>query len=177
MSDQNGFSLWMVPEGNLFEAINREIQDLAKKYNSPVFTPHLTLAPDIKFDDVPIDKVPELIEKISSKVEPFNLTIKDIGGQTGSLYQCLYLVCDFPEKLKNAVKVVRETLGRPTDSPFMPHISICYQPELKDEEKEKIKAEIRENFVGRSFRALNIQAYTSGEPVENWERIAETVIK
>ena len=40
------YSIWLMPDGKCANSVSKIINDISKKYNTPVFKPHVTLIGD-----------------------------------------------------------------------------------------------------------------------------------
>lgn len=172
-----GHSLWFVPPGGeTRNKLDRIIGELARKYDAPVFVPHMTLAPDIPFEQYSSDQIGGLVTSLAGQIKPITLKFVAIEGVPDSLYQGLYVRCDLPESLVSAVQIARKALGRDLDNPtFKPHISICYKQELPQDEKLKIIDQYTSELIGITFDVEGIQIWTNGEPIENWRQVGEEI--
>src|SRR3989344_1149782 len=177
MATDLGHSLWFVPPpGGVRAQLDRIITDLAKKYSAPAFVPHMTLAPDISFSQVSIEKSVDFTSSLGEQIPSFPLTFKTIDGAPGSLYQCLYLKCELTPELLKAVNLARTALNRDLTNPaFKPHISICYKEALPEHTKKEIISELGNSLIGLSFMARGIQIWTNGEPINNWRQIGPEI--
>lgn len=65
--DMESYSLWVMPSsGVTATALAKEIGTQAKLHSSPVFSPHVTLLPDIRR---PRQEVIEMTEKLASQLK------------------------------------------------------------------------------------------------------------
>lgn len=177
MATEPGHSLWLVPsESEARKRLDEVIFNIARKYLSPVFVPHLTLAPDIPFTQISGENILDFTRSLALQIGNFNLTLKYIEGVPGSLYQCLYIKTELTAELQKAVNLARTVLKRDLNNPpFKPHISICYREDLSQDEKTNIISEIGDKLSGLTFTVQGIQIWTNGEPISNWRQVDKEV--
>src|SRR3989344_3848760 len=160
-----GYALWLVPEGRLHDRLRRMISSLAKKYNSPVFEPHLSLSSLLKGREKDLEKKNMAL---ASSVKPFEITLTT-AGHLGEYFRCVFFRAE-GEGLCDANARYRKIFGRQEDA-FMPHLSLMYgnfPPEVREEISGKI------GRLGESFHARSVHLYGIGsaEP-KDWKRIRE----
>ena len=173
LTGELGHSLWFVPpSGDTRKRLDKTILDLAKKYSSPLFVPHLTLAPDISFSQVSSDRIVDFTRSIASQIHPFTLEFKALDGVPGRANQCLYILFSLPSELKSAVDITRTALRRDLNNPpFKPHMSLMYKESLGDKDRSRTIESIKDSLSGLTIQITGIQIWTNGESVENWHQV------
>ena len=166
-----GYSLWLVPKGEVLEKLQNVSDKLSQRYGGPKFVVHMTLIPDVVGT---IEDVLEKTERIARHVKQFEISLEGMGYMFGSLYQCLYVKGVVSDKLVEAVRVARAEFDRSGDGrPYKPHISLVYKEDLGDVEKEKVISEVGESLNGLRFMVEDIQVFTSGLPIDGWRRVGK----
>ena len=81
------YSIWLMPDGKCANSVSKIINDISKKYNTPIFKPHVTLIGDCekeKWDML------YFIFKKEKIIQPIEIILKDFGYKV-SFFQCLYI--------------------------------------------------------------------------------------
>lgn len=177
MATELGHSLWLAPPpGPVRDQLDLIISQLAAEHNSPIFVPHITLAPDVSFSQFSSQQIVEFVQTLATQISAFPITCKFIEGVPDSLYQCLYVKCDLSDQLLSAVNLTRGLLGRDVNNPpFKPHMSICYQPTLTKDVKAQIATVYDPSIRDLSFIASGIQIWTNGEPISAWSQVGPEI--
>jgi 2'-5' RNA ligase len=117
-----GFSLWIVPEGEVRRRLAVLIEALARRFGGPVFEPHLTLlagAPG------PTEAVVARAEELVRGSQAFRIGFT--GPETGeSYFRSLYLRVEPSPELLALHVAARDAFGRVDEPPFFPHLSLMY---------------------------------------------------
>ena len=81
------YSIWLMPDGKCASSVSKIINDISKKYNTPIFKPHVTLIEDCEKEKC--DKL-YFIFKRKKIIQPIKIILKDFGYKD-SFFQCLYI--------------------------------------------------------------------------------------
>ena len=168
---ESTYSLWLEPNGDVAYKLQERIKKLSKKYESPLFAPHVTLLGSLQASETEL--IP-LTNTLASSLHPFELTLTK-GGYQDRFYQSLFIHIDKTNKLKEARNLACQLFDRSDADGYMPHLSLLYG-DLSRNEKERIL-----NIMGRefyiSFSAKSIVLMqTEGTP-EEWKKIHTSVFK
>jgi 2'-5' RNA ligase len=157
-------SLWLVPPEDLRSRLASLIADLARRFRTPAFEPHVTLLGGI---EAPEGSLLSRARSLAGQLRPFELRLADVGAGV-EFFHCVFVaVVDTPELLQAhdlagaALDVVEE--------PFRPHLSLVYG-RLGDAEKRAARraaGDLACAFTARELRVMD----TSGD-VEAWRRLA-----
>jgi 2'-5' RNA ligase len=157
-----GFSLWIVPEGEVRRRLAALIRALSRRFGGPVFEPHVTLRAGLP------GPAPEVLAKARKAVRsrgPF--AVRFGGPEAGDTYfRCLYLRVEPSPDLLALHESVREVFGRPDEPPFFPHLSLLYAPPPAPPIVDEIRASLPAGFGARRVDVCS----TEGE-VERWHRV------
>lgn len=163
------YSLWVCPPKNsdLYTKLKNLVSDLAKRFSSPIFEPHVTLFGDVKLTkEEVISKTKELAETIA----PYKVTL-DFIDYTDNLYQSLVIRVLPTKEVVDANKKVRDMFESHGGTLYAPHASIIYKTGIDNETKKELIKEIEDQFKGVEFIAdrIIISRQTEGGRVEDWE--------
>lgn len=163
----HGYSLWLMPEGAVYESLSRLISQLAGEHSTCVFEPHVTL----------LGQLPETEKEILSKTSQLSTILppQEIKLTTvdylDEFFRCLFIRAEESGWILDVNRKAREIFGRTNDPPFMPHLSLVYG-NLSSEVKERIISEIGKG-LDFTFPAASLHLFaTEGDP-DQWRRVQE----
>ena len=82
------YSIWLMPHGKCANSVSKIINNIGKKYNTPVFEPHVTLIGDCEKEKC--DKLYYILKKKKNIIKPIKIILKDFSYKN-SFFQCLYI--------------------------------------------------------------------------------------
>jgi 2'-5' RNA ligase len=163
-------SLWLVPVKEDKEYLSKIVNDLAIKYNSPVFIPHLTLFGDTNIE---LDRFKKGVDKVFENVKPFKIK-KTAVSQSELFFKTVFIEFEKSNLLINLFEsLVKETGVKNDINNFKPHISLMYKL-MSENEKFKIieTLNIKDEF---SIGSVYINAPKNGDKdflnVEGWQTL------
>ena len=172
MTKAKGYSLWLMPTGDVYRRLSGVILKLSEKHSTPRFEPHITLLPEI--GGLSEDAIVEKTLQLSRIVSPFEIRLTHVN-YLDQYFRCVFLRAEETTELKNANYKAQEIFGRLQDLKFMPHLSLMYG-NLTPETKEQIIETIGREF-NVIFNVANIHLFsTEGEP-KDWHIIKEFELK
>jgi len=115
------YSIWIVPPEPVFSQIKKIIDKLSKKYESPLFEPHMTIVGNIDKDLSEIEKKIKILRSNDKKLE---LTLGPVSFST-TYFQSVLVRVNSTAKLMKLNLDIKEILGL-ENNVFMPHISLLY---------------------------------------------------
>lgn len=174
-TDERGgsYSIWLMPEGDVFDKFSKLIIKISDEYNSPKYQPHVTLLGGLVgfTKEEVISKATELADSI----EPFTITLTEVTYPTSypndheAYYRSLYILAERTEPLMKANELARKMFGREGDLPFNPHLSIVYGP-FPAETKEGIISKVGGEF-NVSFEVNSIYLWSDNGLPHEWKLI------
>lgn len=160
------YSVWLMPEGKINEKLSGIISSFSKKYNSPLFRPHVTLIGG----GIGVKKVLQhKTEILSRRIKPFDVKLTRTH-QLNEFFRSLFILAEKTPELMNAYREAINVFGLSEDPAYMPHLSLIYG-DFEPEIKEDIAKEIGRNF-NISFRAEKIHFVFNDERNKKWKTIA-----
>ncbi len=159
MKEKMIHSLWLMPNGSIFNKFQKIINNLAEKYNAPKFEPHVTLIASVTDEDVF-----EKTEILSKKIKPFNLKIVK-ASYMFDYYRCVIALAEKSPEIMNAAKKARGLFINYNIREYLPHLSLLY-----GDFPEKIKKEIVKKLgdISAEFKVKEINLVTGGDVPEEW---------
>lgn len=162
-----GYSIWLIPTGEVHQKLAELISQLSKKYSSPNFEPHVTLIGDLLgVEEEIISKTSEL----ANLLKPFEINLKK-ADYFDEYFKCLFIRA---EKIKEIIEVndiTRKHFNLKLAPDFMPHLSLMYG-DFDSETKEKILANLGKEF-NISFEVKSIHLFSTTGEVKDWYKIKE----
>ena len=163
-----GYSIWLIPKGNIYKKLSNIIGGLSLQHSSPIFEPHVTLLGGI------IGNQEEIIantKKLALIIKPYKVQLAGVD------FIDYYLKALFLKAIgtKSVLKPNEKTCAifkMKNNGEYLPHLSLIY-----GDFPEALKKEVIENENLRSLKANFIvdMIYlfkTEGE-VRDWKKIAE----
>ena len=147
------YSIWLMPDGKCANSVSKIINDISKKYNTPVFKPHVTLIGDCEKEKC--YKIYSILKK--KKIQPIKVILKDFGYKN-FFFQCLYINVIKSYQLCKTRDFLIKNLKINSKKIYEPHMSIVYS-NLKINEKKKIIKKLKtfkDYFIAdKLFLAVN----------------------
>lgn len=157
-----GFSLWIVPEGDVRRRLADLIESLARRLGGPVFAPHVTLLAGVPG---PERDVVARVENVLRAATAFPLRFR--GPETGdTFFRALYLRVEPSPELLALHQAARDAFARRHDPPYVPHLSLVYGAPPPLTVVEEVRPTAPEGFEART---LDVQS-TEGA-VEAWRLV------
>lgn len=168
------YAVWYEPTGEVYSYLKSLIIQLADKYNSPIFEPHITLLPG--GTDLNKKTVINILKKTISDANPFEtkLTFYDY---LDDFFKCVFIRVDKTPSLMNFCSSIQIAFnGQPTTD-FTPHLSVLYG-QMANEEKAKLIDSLGKEYQQSSFlEKVDIIEYKMGEPPETWKKVISIPVK
>ncbi len=144
----NLYSLWIIPSHDTKKRLKKVIIDLSKKYDGPVFEPHMTLLGNINSEELECIKKTKVL---ASQIKPFTVSFSEISFST-TYFQSVFLRIKSSAELMEANLKAKKTYNFKNDV-FMPHISLVYA-DVDMKTRERISNQIK--FPNLEFLALEL---------------------
>ncbi len=157
-----GFSLWLVPEGELRRRLADLIESLSRRFGGPVFEPHVTLLAGVREAkrDV-VARADEMLRGASA------LPLRFAGLETaGTYFRALYLRVETSDALLELHQAARAAFARGDDPPYVPHLSLVYGAPPPAAVVEELRP-----FAPAGLEARTLDVYSTEGPVESWHRV------
>ena len=162
MTSKTAFSLWLMPTGEVYDALENLISDLSKGYSSPRFAPHVTLLGELTGS---YEEIETRASRLSVNLRPYAIKLTKLE-YLDEYFRSLFIRVEETDKIIEANLRAREIFNRQKDPKYMPHLSILYgdfPSATKDKIIEKIGRECSLSFEATYLHLVE----TSGRP-ETW---------
>jgi len=167
MTKAKGYSIWLIPAGEVYQKLSEIISQLSEKYSAPNFEPHITLLGNL------IGPEEDLISKtlkLTAQLKPFKINLKK-ADYLDEYFKCLFIRAEKTKELIRANNIAREAFNFKPDPEYMPHLSLMYG-DLSSKTKEEILADLGKEF-DLSFEVRSIHLFSTTGEVKDWYRIKE----
>ncbi|MBU3940770.1 MAG: 2'-5' RNA ligase family protein [Nanoarchaeota archaeon] len=132
MLKTKGFSLWLMPSGEVYDILNTLISGLSMEYNTPFFQPHITLLDEVLISE---KEIVSKTAQLSSIINPFKIELDEIK-YLNEYFSCLFISVKQTNELINANLKAKKIFNRKNDVKYVPHLSLIYGnllPQIKKE--------------------------------------------
>ena len=164
-------SLWLMPEGEVYERLTLILHRLSVRLNAPEFSPHVTLLGGC------VGERRELIRRsaqVAAALRPFAIRLEGIDFRD-EYFRSLFVHAVLTEPLRKAHQAACQAFGRRREPAFMPHLSLLYG-NFPQSLKEGLIAEIGPR-LDVQFKVRSLHLYqTRGEP-RRWRQVARFGLK
>ena len=173
MSKASGYSLWLVPdvESDVYHALARCIAEIARRKQTSVFVPHVTLVGGISGDQ----NVWEKTQTLAALLSPYKLRLGDIGSH-GMYFRMLFSKIELTQTLLR-VNAFAQYFFSVYGERYFPHLSLAYGnfspgevAELKDYLTNPNRIPFR--IVGMEFLVRAVQLWHTEGEVDKWCKVA-----
>lgn len=138
------FSVWLIPQKKDEKELSKIVKNLAQRYDSPAFIPHLTLlgGVTINFDDLK-----SAIDEVFENKKPFVIN-KTKLNQSEQFFKTIFIEFESSKTLKNIFLELSKKTDKIDLESFKPHISLIYKIMSKEEKTRIIKnLDLEKNFT------------------------------
>jgi len=170
--ENKGYSIWLMPEDEINEKLSKTISKLCRKYNCPIFNPHVTLIGKIDADE---EEIIKKAKKLAKKIKPFEIKLSH-PECLENYFKCLFMKVEETEEVMSAGKLALEHFN--LNGIYFPHLSLVYgnfNPSLK-----KPLMQIGNLLKGLKFKVRYLYIYQTEKyaenrkiQIQNWEKIAK----
>jgi Cyclic phosphodiesterase-like protein len=169
VSRRTVIAYWLIPTEPARSFFQGVINDLARRYNAPVFEPHMTI--HVGSDRVEAD---EVFAKAASGCRLVQANVFNVF-QSGEFIKTLFVQFALDRKLEQLNEMIRDAAQDSSDYEFDPHLSLLYKKmsiPARRELADSIKVPFSEvNF--ESIKAIRCVSPTrSRADVEAWRVVA-----
>lgn len=160
-----GYTLWLMPKGDIYTKYNNLIRKLAEENDAPIFKPHITLLGEI---ELPEDDVIKKAEELVSGQKPFKINLREIGYEDYH-FRALFVKAILSPPLQNLHNRAKQIFEKDI-LPYMPHLSLLYGNYPVDLKKKIISDIGREQPA--QFEVTSVFLKQAGE-IKDWKIIKE----
>lgn len=160
-------SLWLVPQPEDSAYLQGIIDQLAKKYQAPRFTPHVTIAGRLHVSS----QYQTTLSDLAAATPAIHLQNQGLD-QSSALFRTVYVRTDLNHSLVALRQQVYELWPENAVKPFMPHISLIYKELAPLERQIIIQAlRIKKRFIFDTLAVVCPQQPGEWTAVETWQTL------
>lgn len=167
-------SYWLMPAEADRRRLSRLIEELAARFEAPLFDAHVTLYSGPLQES---DAVSSILENTANVFSPMELQV--IGtGHSEQFTKTLYWTLSNNETLAGLSRALRQQMTTPSNYTLDPHLSLIYAA-LPEAARRQAAAELIPPQAIRfdAIRAIRHHGVSSRRDVESWEQVAEVRLK
>lgn len=162
MSDMH--SIWLMPVADDLKDLQIIVDDLATRFDTPRFCPHLTLVEDMPRQAADLASV---LESRFADLPELDCPITGVDGLP-LYFRSLFAAFSPGDPLRALKSRAVTEFGTGQINGFMPHISLAYG--ATDDQKTGAFAALRHHLIGRRIRFGSIAVVASAQsiPIADW---------
>jgi 2'-5' RNA ligase len=172
---QTVIAYWLIPSEPARSFFKRIINDLARRYEAPLFEPHVTIYVGV---DRP-DAARNALEDAARQCKRLRLTPLGID-QSAEFIKTLFVQFAMSSELRQINHIIREAAHDSSQYELKPHLSLLYK-NLAAAIRAELAASITMPFseiLFDSLQAIRCVAPTqTGADVEAWELITSIILR
>jgi 2'-5' RNA ligase len=159
-------SIWLMPARADEAALQDIVDDLAGRFPSPRFQPHLTLVEEQERD---LDDLAAACRTAADDTARFSAAIETVDA-TDAYFRSLYARFEPEVTLGELRRKVLALAAPGAAGAFLPHISLLYGAE-SGPQKERTRAALAQDLVGRriTFDRICVVGSAKTIPVADWK--------
>jgi 2'-5' RNA ligase len=167
---QTVIAYWLIPSGPAHSFFQRIINDLARRYNAPVFEPHVTIHAGAHRADA----AKNALGDVARECKLIGLTPLGID-QSDEFIKTLFVQFAMTAELRKINDMIREAANDSSQYELNPHLSLLYK-NLAAPTRRELAASINIPFSEVTFDAIKavrcVSPAKSGADVEAWHVVA-----
>jgi len=163
------YSLWLIPSSPVYEYLTNYIADLAEKYQTASFEPHLTPL-IIGFSEFSQEELIAKTQELADKIGAIPLELGPVS-MSNTFYQSVFVRVKASAVLMEAHLTAKEIFEIKDEHFFMPHMSLLYA-DFFMKQREEIMKEIKLECP-RKFHAQKLALIGANEQESGFEKLAE----
>lgn len=170
MARQTVIAYWLIPSEPAHSFFQRIINDLARRYDAPVFEPHVT----IHVGANRAGATENALREAARGCNPVRLTPLGID-QSDEFIKTLFVQFAMSTELRKSSDMIREAANDSSQYELKPHLSLLYK-NLAAAARRELAASISVPFSEVTFHAIKAVRCVSptecGADVEGWRVVA-----
>ena len=172
MTRQTVIAYWLIPAEPVHSVFQQIVNDLARRYDAPVFEPHVTV-------HVGADRADAAENALGDAAREFKLIgLTPLGiGQSDEFIKTLFVQFAMSAELQKMNEIIREAANDSSQYELKPHLSLLYK-NLAAQARRELAASISVPISEVTFDAIKaVRCFSpteSGADVEAWHVVAAT---
>jgi len=168
MSDVVRAAVWIPPDGEAVEPVNKLMRKARAMFDGPIFKPHVTLLSGIETTWVDADRK---LQKLARAMPPFAIELNRIDWRA-EYFRALFVAARLSPALATAKARAHEAFEMNPPDAYEPHLSLAYG-KFSDAAREAFAS--AGGIIDIRFSADRLQLVTAakGIPTREWRLLAE----
>jgi 2'-5' RNA ligase len=162
-----GYSLWLMPTGEVYDKFSGLIRRLAEEYRAPLFAPHITLLGETRQSE---EDVLRKAKQLASIQKPFPVTLNTVDYQD-FYFRTLFVRADRTNSLQALHDRAKEIFEMQDIPYYMPHLSLLYGNFPKTVKEQIIKSIGRDQAT--EFTVKGIDVFKTDGEEKTWHRVKQ----
>jgi len=158
-------AIWLLFDQNDKKYLSEIISELSKKYESPIFTPHVTI---YGLTNVEIKTLEKIVSDSIYEIPSFYIE-KDTISFSDHFWKTLFVDFRPNSSMLKINNNLTKNLSKFNEYTFSPHTSLIYKNMIQTEKQELIK----NISIKKSFKITSIGIQEFSEQIENWKIVQE----
>ena len=162
------YSVWLVPSGSQYDSLRGLICDLATRYPSHCFMPHVTVVGDVQGT---LDAIAHRAEQLAQRTGVLEARLTSIAWTRDNYFRSFYVLIDETAGFSKLYEDTCAIIGKCQTRPY--HMSIMYTDKLSDSARAAIRDSL---YARRGAKRLGgtvrltrmLVCFTTGLPPEEW---------
>jgi 2'-5' RNA ligase len=163
-------SFWLIPSEEDRVFFQKIIDTLSLEYDTPSFTPHVTI---YSGEYAPDESPAELIEKVTQEIQPFSLKVDKLL-YTEEFTKTLFVQFQSSEILRKISQNLQSRSKNSSNFELNPHLSLIYK-QMSEETKKNLTTSLtlpKSKVFFDEVRAISTpERIQKREDVESWKVI------
>ena len=159
------YAVWLIPSTNDRILLEKIIFNLAEKYNSPKFTPHITT---YGLNSVPLDELEHIVSNSIKDMKSFDVSTLNID-YSDDIWKTLFINIQMNSNLETIFKNLHKQLGNTFHYDYSPHLSLIYK-KISDKEKKFLSINLK---ILDKFRINKIAIQEFFPDITKWKLVKE----
>jgi 2'-5' RNA ligase len=166
---KTAIAYWLIPAEPARSFFAAMIGDPARRYNAPVFEPHMTV--HVSFDLVDAEK---LITKVARSCRPVQAEVLKVR-QSPEFIKTFFVELALNSKLQRLNEMIRDAAQKSSDYELKPHLSLLYKT-MSIQGRRQLVQSIKIPFLEVIFDSIQVircvAPTRSRADVEGWRVVA-----
>jgi 2'-5' RNA ligase len=164
------YSVWLKPTGIVNRKFSQLISQLAERYSSPAFPPHVTLIGSIEAHE---EEIIGKAHELASLIQPYTIKLMNVD-YTDDYYRALFVRVEPSAGVLAAYEQARK-LFPSNEASYMPHLSLLYG-DFSVETKKKIIKKVGDRFTDE-FEVNTLHLYLTEGDADSWHKVREFLLR
>jgi hypothetical protein len=162
------YSVWLVPSGAQYDSLRSVVCELAARYPSHCFMPHVTVVGDVQGT---LEDITQRAERLAQSTSALDARLTSIEWTPGSYFRSFVVLINETPGFSKLYEDTCTIVGKCQTRPY--HLSVMYTDKLSDSARAAIRDSLYARRSAKTFGstvrlARLLVCFTSGLPPEEW---------